>query len=300
MSSRNSSDPPPDVAVWIDGVRVSGENAVVSVFDRGFLYGDSIFETVRTYGGAPFALLEHMQRLQVSADRVFIQMPLSCDALAAEVRAAVTAAALPEAYVRMMVTRGTGALGLDPGPAIDPLRVLIVAPLHPPPLEDYRDGIAAITYQTSRMGDATGAAGAKIGNYLVAVLAGRRAREQGAKEALITGTDGAVVEGATSNFFWFEGGRLCTVPVSAGILPGITRAHILDIARAEGFEVVERVPRVEQLKGAEALFLSSSIREILSVVRLDGVPIRHGRVDDRVRQLHAAFRVRVGAPALPL
>ncbi len=298
MSSRKSSSPRSRVQVWIDGALVAPENALVSVFDRGFLYGDSIFETLRTYGGAPFALLEHMVRLSQSAARVFIDLPATPAELAEEVQSATARSGFAECYVRLMVTRGEGELGLDPGLAHRPLRVMLVAPLTPPPREDYERGISAVTFQTSRVGDATSAAGAKVGNYLVAVLASRKAREHGAKEALITGADGTVIEGATSNLFWLEGGVLWTVPLSAGILPGITRAHILSVARDLGVGCAERTPRLAELLASDAVFISSSIREILPVIAIDQQRVSTGQVHPLVRELHAAFRTKAGVAPL--
>jgi len=300
MTPIEKSSAPSEVEIWIQGARRTPEDSFVSVLDRGFLYGDSVFETLRTYNGSPFALDEHLERLEQSASRVFIELPLPLDELKAEVVRAVGESAFAECYVRVMITRGVGALGLDPGLAVDPTRVLIVAPLKPPPLEAYRDGIRVISFQTSRVNDATEAAGAKIGNYLVAVLANRKASEQGAKEALIVSPEGEVLEGATSNVFWFQKGELFTVPLQAGILAGITRKYILEAARLGGTALREKVPSLAELSEADGVFVSSSIREMLPVVAIDGVSIGDGSVPPAVTALHAQFRELVGAPVLRL
>jgi branched-chain amino acid aminotransferase len=286
--------------VFIDGEMVDTENARISVFDRGFLYGDSIFETLRTYNGRVFALAEHMARLEESAARVFIDLPISGDELEAEVERAVSRSGFPECYIRVMVTRGVGALGLDPKMAVSPTRVIIVTPLSLPPLSDYRDGICAITFEASRPGDASGAAGAKIGNYLIAVIANKKAREHGAKEALIVGPDGGVIEGATSNLFWLQDDLLYTVPIDAGILAGITRAHILAAAAALDLAVRMQTPSVPELCAADAVFISSSIREILPVIRIDEHVIAEARIHPTVRRLHDEFRKAAGAEPLGL
>ena len=218
------------IAVMIDGELRPPGAQLVSVFDRGFLYGDSVFETIRTYGSRPFALREHVERLAWSAGRVFIDVPVSLDSLCEEVERATREAGYPESYLRLMLTRGIGAMGLDPGLSEHPQRVLIVAPLVSPPPEAYRDGVAVITFATQRVGDATGAAGAKVGNYLVAVLAMRQARQAGAVEALIVDHEARVVEGSTSNVFVVQGERLYTPSETDGILPGITRARVLAVA----------------------------------------------------------------------
>ena len=145
--------------VMLDGELRSPEEARVSVFDRGFLFGDSVFETVRTYGGRPFRLEEHLQRLERSAGRVFIELPASLDTLTQEVVECIASAGNPESYVRIVVTRGSGPLGLDSGFEAKPTRVVIVAPLSPPPPSAYVDGIKVVTYRTQRNAEGTDAAG---------------------------------------------------------------------------------------------------------------------------------------------
>ena len=144
----------------IDGTLSPPEGARVSVYDRGFLYGDSVFETIRTYGGEPFALAEHLARLQRSADRVGIAMPISAADFGMEIRKAIRAARNPESSARAMLTRGSGPLGLDPALAGAPLRVVLVEPLTLPPTALYRDGVGVITLRTVRAADA--APGAKV------------------------------------------------------------------------------------------------------------------------------------------
>src|SRR5262249_41434899 len=209
----------------INGVIHKPEEAKVSVYDRGFLYGDGVFETIRTYGGEPFALDEHIARLARSADKVGIVMPIEAPALSLEVRRAVRAARNAEGSARIILTRGEGPLGLDPALALSPLRVILVEPLIPLPVALYRDGAKVSLVQTSRAADA--APGAKVSNYLGSMLALKQAKAVGAHEALIVGVEGAIVEGATSNLFGVRGGALVTPPEEAGILAGSTRARVL-------------------------------------------------------------------------
>lgn len=284
--------------VSIDGEIVPPERATVSVYDRGFLYGDSVFETIRTYGGVPFALPDHMARLGRSAALVAMPLPLSIGAFEAEVRTAVTAAANAESYVRAMVTRGSGPLGLDPSEARHPLRVILVEPLHLPPPEVYRAGVGVITRRTERAGDAVH--GAKVGNYLASMLALAAARAAGAHEALILDAAGRVVEGTTSNVFVVRDGRLCTPPLAVGILPGITRAHLLAVAPGAGVAVDETPLEVSDVLGADEVFLSSSLREVLPVVRVDGRTIGSGHPGPVTRRLHEAFRRSVGLSGTPM
>jgi branched-chain amino acid aminotransferase len=280
-------------SVMIDGRMVAPDEARVSVFDRGFLYGDSVFETIRTYGGEPFALGEHIERLRKSAERVFIELPVPPARIAEEVRAAVHAVHNPESYIRVMVTRGSGPLGLDSDQVKDPVRVIIVGPLTPPPISAYEQGIAVISYRTRRAAEDTDAVGAKVGNYLVAVLAMREARKAGAAEALIVDGAGNVVEGASSNVFALFGGRLVTPPEEAGILAGITRAHLIGVAHELGLDVALEPLPVPRLMSADEVFISSSIRELLPVVRIDQEVVASGLPGPLTRSLHQAFREKV-------
>jgi branched-chain amino acid aminotransferase len=281
------------IAVMIDGELRPPSAWHVSVFDRGFLYGDSVFETLRTYRGVPFELGVHMDRLARSAALVFIDLPVPRATLEAEVLSAVQSGQNAESYVRVMVTRGQGLLGLDPALAERPSRVIIVQPLKAPPEHFYTQGVAAITYRTQRQVDATNAAGAKVGNYLVSVLAMREASRVSAIEALIVDARGAVLEGATSNVFLVEKGRLITPDVSAGILAGVTRAHLLELAHELGVAVELRTPSVSDAYAADELFISSSVRELMPVVRLDDRVVGSGKPGPVFARLLAAFRQRV-------
>ena len=284
--------------VSIDGSIVAPEEARVSAYDRGFLYGDSVFETIRTYRGVPFALADHMERLARSADRVGIPMPIPKEAMSGEVERAVLAAANPESYIRAMLTRGAGPLGLDPTLAQEPLRVIFIEPLVPLPASMYRDGVSVVTVRTERAADA--ASGAKVGNYLASLLALRVAKEALAHEALIIGADGTVVEGTTSNVFAVRDSALLTPPEEAGILPGITRAHLLQAAADIGTPVCFERLTPDELAASSEVFISSSLREVLPVVRVDSARVGDGRPGPVTRALHAAFRRAIGLGGDPM
>ena len=251
--------------VSIDGAVLAPDDAKVSVYDRGFLYGDAVFEVLRTYGGRPFVLGEHLARLRRSAERVLIRLPVDEATLGAEVEAVIAAARADgagEAYVRIVVTRGRGPLSLDPDTASHPLRVVLVEPVTPPPRDTYLRGVALALVATRRAVDDTAAAGAKVGNYLSNLLALHEAKARGAQEALIVDARGHVVEGASSNVFVVTAGRVATPPESAGILAGITRAHVLAAARDVGIPVDERALLPDDVFGADEVFITSSIREL--------------------------------------
>jgi branched-chain amino acid aminotransferase len=278
------------IQVYIDGRRVSAADAKVSVFDRGLLYGDSVFETLATRGGRPFMLTEHVRRLRRSAELVYIDLALSDDQMCRELEEAALASSNSESYLRLIVTRGVGELGLDPSHSEGPCRILIVTSLQRPAAEAYENGVGAIVYRTQRTAEATEATGAKVGNYLVAVLAMRQAKTTGANEALIVNAAGRVVEGSTSNLFFRVGNVLRTPPVSAGILPGITRELVLEAAQALALTVQLHCPTPVELMQSDEVFITSSIREMLAVVTVDGVPIGDRLPGPTYRALWQAYQ----------
>ncbi len=283
-----------DATVSIDGVLVPPERAVVSVFDRGFLYGDSVFEALRTHHGRLVFLDQHLARLARSAERVLIAMPIERAALRDEVLAAVRAHGKPESYVRIMLTRGdASALGLDPDLAENPKRVVLVTDLKLPPPSLHAHGIAAVVQRVERPSDEVGVASAKIGNYLVPVLALRAARAAGASEALLEDARGFILEGSTSNVFAVIAGKLVTPPESAAILPGITRARVLEVARTAGYEVELRAISRSEISRADEVFITSSIREVVPVVKIDGAPIGAGEPGPIARDLLRLYRASV-------
>jgi branched-chain amino acid aminotransferase len=279
----------PTGKVSIDGQVVDSADAYVSVFDRGFLYGDSVFEVFRTYGGVPFAETEHLERLARSAERLMIPMPTALDALSSEVRATLDAAGEGEWYIRVVVTRGTGPLTYDPSTASEPLRVIIVAPVSVPPPQHYERGIAVALLNASRPTDDARAAGAKASNYLANLLAVHEAKQKGAQEALVLGKAGQILEGASSNLFIVKGGRVRTPEPQPGILVGITRSTVLEAAVAQGVVVEEGEIRPEDLFDADEAFITSSIREVMPVVSADGHTIGDGAPGPVTKGLHAGY-----------
>jgi branched-chain amino acid aminotransferase len=279
----------PPGKVSIDGQVVDSGEARVSVFDRGFLYGDSVFEVFRTYGGVPFGQREHLERLQRSADRLMISMPVSVETLGSEVAATLDAAGEGEWYVRVVITRGMGPLTYDPTTATRSLRVIIAAPVTVPPAEHYDRGIAVSLLHASRPTDDERAAGAKASNYLANLLAVHEAKQQGAQEALMLGRNGQILEGASSNVFIVQDGALRTPEPQPGILVGITRAVVLAAASAEGIVVEEAEVRPEDLYGADEAFITSSIREVMPVVSADGRTIGSGAPGSVTKRLHQGY-----------
>ncbi len=284
--------------VWIDGLSVDPALAQVSVFDRGFLYGDSVFETLRAYGGKPFRLRDHLERLFVSAEQVRLQLPWSLASLERELAEAVGVSGLDDAYVRLTISRGAGALGLRPDRARTPRRVLIVSPLPRPRPGLYEEGITAILHRIERPHErASLTTVPKFAHYLASILALEAAEERGADDALFVDEDDCVLEGATSNLFWAEGGRLHTAPLGRGVLDGLTRRTVVELARLANIPFEEIPLERGRLEAVDELFLTSSIRELVAVVRVDDLRIGTGRPGSLFRRLGEAYRrvVRQGA-----
>jgi len=279
----------------IDGALVAPEAAKVSAYDRGFLYGDLVFEVMRVYAGAPFARDEHLARVARSAALVHLSMPASPAQLADELTRALKAAAAGDAYVRVSVSRGEGPPGLDLTRATAPRRVIMVEPLPALPEALYARGIAAVTATTTRATEGTSAAAAKFGGYLANALALHDARARGADDAILVDAAGRVLEATAANVFAVRGGELLTPDVASGVLPGITRAAVLRLARP--LRTVEAPLDVGALRAAHEVFLTSSIRELVPVVRIDGAAVGAGVPGPVTRRLHAELRALAARPA---
>ncbi len=276
--------------VSIDGILQRDDHATISVLDRGFLYGDSVFEVMRTYGGRPFGEQEHLERLARSCDKVLIRMPASIEAISGEIRAALAAARNDESYVRVIITRGEGPLTYDPTTATGPRRLVIIAPLPPQPEEHYAKGVKVALVHASRPTDDARAAGSKASNYLSNLLAVHEAKERGGYEAIILAPGGEVLEGASSNVFALKGGVLRTPPISSRILAGITREVVMRAAAKLDVPVKEGVMYPRDLYDADEVMLTSTLREVMPVVAVDGVTIGNGVPGSVTTRLRSAFR----------
>lgn len=298
--------------VNVDGALLPPAEARISVLDRGFLYGDSVYEVVRTYGGTPFELPAHLRRLERSAERIGLSLPWDARRIAAEIARTLEAArgddppepdAAPwnvgERYLRVVMTRGAGEIGLDPALAVDPVAIVIVGPVHGPPRSAYREGVKACVVGVQHVAPEAIDPGAKTGNYLSHVLALRDARAAGAHEGLMLNRDGFVTEGTTSNVFAVKDGVLLTPPLAAGILEGVTRGIVLAMARAQGVPAREAALRPRDLEGADELFITSTVREVVPVTRLGDRRVGGGAVGPLTARLHAAFRERADRASGP-
>jgi branched-chain amino acid aminotransferase len=277
------------IRVNIDGRIVPPEEAMVPVFDRGFLYGDSVYEVTRTAGGIPFALDEHLERLQRSAHGIGMPLRFTPAELQVELERTLRAARNPESYIRIVVTRGAGDIGLDPGLADRQRLVIIVKELKLPPPEAYTDGVMVAIVGIERVSRRAVDPAVKSGNYLNSVLAVAESRQRGAYEAIMLDRHGAITEGASSNIFAVIDGQVCTPPLGVGILEGITRQKTLELCQAGGLQVQERPLRPEELQGAGEAFLTSSVRGLVPIVRVDDKQVGSGRPGPITRRLMHAY-----------
>jgi branched-chain amino acid aminotransferase len=275
--------------VSIDGRIQPPGRGSVPVTDRGFLYGDSVYEVIRTYRGRLFALREHLDRLERSAERLQLGLPPRAR-IERAVRRTVEAGGFDETYCRIIVTRGGGPISLDPTRAIGPRTVVIVKPFEPLPPRAYRRGVTLAIPGISRHGAAGLDPSVKSGNYLNSVLAFGAARRAGFDDAILVDRAGRVTECTSANLFAWRGGVLCTPPLAAGLLEGVTRGILLRIAPADGFTVRECRLRPEDLFAADEVMMSSTLREVVPVVRVEDAVIGAGRPGPVARRLRTSLR----------
>jgi len=277
---------------WIDGTLSRVADARVPVLDHGFLYGDSVYEAVRTYGRRPFLLGEHLARLEHSARGLHIPMPADIPRAVAEVLAADDG---DERLLRIIVTRGVGPLGYAIQPDQEPMLVILSlkAPVYPRAC--YDEGLRLAVVSVRRNPHSSLDPGLKTSNLLNLRLAFMEARERGADDAVMLNHEGDVAECSGSNLFVVRDGRLATPPTSAGILQGITRGFVLGVAREAGVATEERrIPRVE-LAEADEVFITSTTRSIMPATVLDDRPVGTGAPGPVTRLLMQRFGEKVAA-----
>jgi branched-chain amino acid aminotransferase len=277
------------IRVYIDGQVCLPEEAKVSVFDRGFLYGDSVYETIGTAYGRLFAARDHLDRLERSASRIGLAVPSRAD-IERAIGETIAAAGNPESRVRVILTRGVGKLDLDPASASDTRLVVIVFPLGPPTPEMFDKGVSVAIVSVARNSPRAIDPAVKSGNYLNNVLAlGEARRRSGAYEAILCAGDGSIAEGSTSNVFAVIGGEVRTPPPEVGILDGITRAKVIALCKENGVPFAERRLSPEELRNAEEAFLTSATRGVLPIARIDERPVGAGVPGPVTRQLMALY-----------
>jgi branched-chain amino acid aminotransferase len=283
--------------VCVNGRISSDRDAVISVFDHGFLYGEGIYETLRTYHGRPFLYDRHMRRLRNSARMIRLEVPFTDADLASQTRDTMAVANLDgaEAYIRVLVTRGIGELTYDPQATPTPSVVIIVKPQVDPPAEVYENGVRVVIVDVVRNHPQTVNPMIKSNNLLNSALAAQEAIRKGGFEGVMRNYRGELSECTTANLFIVKNGTALTPPLEAGLLPGITREFLFEIGRDVAVDVREQILRDEDLYAADEAFLTSTTREAVPIVKVDDRTIGSGRPGPITRKLLEGFRRRAFA-----
>ena len=280
--------------IWLNGRWCAARDARVSALDRGLLHGDGVYDTWRTYQGAPFQVAAHVRRLAAAARVLDLPPPGPAAAWERRTRLLVARSRLPDAAVRLTLTRGSAGDGLLPERGVRPTLLLTARPLPPDLGRRQARGIAVVLLPFPR--DAAPPwGGLKLVGHASAVVGRRLAARRGAAEGLYVTRDGHVTEATTANLFLVEGRRLVTPPLGAGVLPGVTRSLVLTLARRAGLQVREEPVPVARLERAGEILLTASTIEIVPVVRLDGRRVASGVPGPVTRLLQARYAERVAA-----
>lgn len=276
--------------VSINGTLFAKEDAKISVYDHGLLYGDGVFEGIRAYGGKCFRLAEHVDRLYASAAAILLQIPMTPEEMSESINRTVAASKLLDAYVRVVVTRGVGALGLDINKCPSPQTIVIVDTIQLYPPEIYEQGLELVTVTTIRNHPMALNPRIKSLNYLNNILAKIEGQLAGCVEALMLNHKGEVAECTGDNIFVVRNDAVQTPPLDAGVLEGVTRNVVLELARQAGYASEETVMTRHDLYTADECFLTGTAAEIVPVVKLDGRLIGEGKPGPVVRDLRRRFQ----------
>jgi len=281
----------------VNGNVVPAEQARVSVMDNGFTFGDAVYETLRTYGGRPFHLDRHLERLRASAGRLGIEAPAGDELFARRLDDLLARAGNDESYIRIILTRGEGDISYRFDRVKGPTLVMVVKPFEPPPARDYAEGIPIVIASVRRNHPRALDPAIKSNNLLNNILAVREGQARGAAEAILLNDMGEVAEGASSNIFVVKGGAVSTPPLGAGILPGITRRLVLDLCRELDIPAGEETLIAADLFAADEVFITSTTKEAAPVRTIDGKPVGDGRpgpVHERILQAYREYARRHG------
>lgn len=276
--------------IFLGGSFVRKEDAVVSVFDHGFLYGDGVFEGIRVYDGNIFKLDEHLERLYQSAQSIMLDIPYDKEEMQQIIVDTVKKNNLASAYIRVVISRGSGNLGLDPASCSTPQIIVIAESLALFPKELYQRGLRIGSVATRRNRPDVLSPQVKSLNYLNNILVKLEANQAGVDEALMLNDQGYVTEGSADNIFIVKNGKILTPPVYLGALEGITRNAIIDLAEKEGYKVEETPFTRHDVYVADEVFLTGTAVEVIAVVEVDGRKIQDGKPGEITEKLLDSFR----------
>jgi len=275
--------------VFIDGKYYDAQQAKISVFDHGLLYGDGVFEGIRAYNGRVFKLKEHIERLSCSAKAILLEIPLSPEAVTRAVVETCRRNRIRNGYVRLLVTRGVGTLGLNPNRCKRPSVIIIAGTIQLYPPEYYEKGLEIVTVPTTRNLHSAVNPAIKSLNYLNNILAKIEANIAGVEEAIMLNAEGYIAECTGDNLFIVKGGQMLTPPLHAGALYGITRGTVMDLAREAGIPVTELNLTRYDVFNADECFLTGTGAEIIPVVKVDGRVIGSGKPGAITRLLEEKY-----------
>jgi len=281
--------------VYLNGRFVAKEQAQVSVFDHGFLYGDGIYETMRAYGGKLFLLKKHLARLKHSADAISLKLPMRLDKIGDALNEALSINKLKEAYVRLHLSRGPGEIGLDPALCVAPTMVIVAKPFHDYPAAYYEQGVSVAIVTTRRNHPLALPPSVKGTNFLNNILAKIEAIKAGAYEGIMLNWEGYVAEGTISNIFMVRKGVLYTPHLDTGILEGVTRDLVLRLAKRKKIPVKEVMLRPKDLVASNECFITNTTMEIMPVAAIDEKKIGKGIPGPVTAALHQAYQKEVRA-----
>jgi branched-chain amino acid aminotransferase len=276
--------------IYINGKLYDKEDAKVSVYDHGLLYGDGVFEGIRSYGGKVFRLQAHLDRLWDSAKAIWLTIPISKEEIGRAIQETLAVNGIQDGYIRVVVTRGVGTLGLDPNRCSDPQVIIITDRIALYPEELYQKGLEIITVSTVRNHPAALSPRVKSLNYLNNILAKIEGLQAGCIEALMLNHKGEVAECTGDNIFLVRNGRILTPPNDAGILEGITREAVIELAREGGIEVRELPLTKHDVYIADECFLTGTAAEVVPVVKVDSRTIGDGTPGPVTRRLIEQFQ----------
>jgi branched-chain amino acid aminotransferase len=279
--------------IWLDGKWYDRETATVSVYDHGLLYGDGVFEGIRVYGGKIFKLTEHLNRLYDSAQAIWLTIPISKDEMARITEEAVRRSGITEAYIRHVITRGVGDLGLDPRKCAKPSVIVIVDTIRLWPEEVYETGLRVVTAGTPIPQREALSPRVKSLNYLAHILAKIEGIQAGADEVIMLDSAGSVAEGSGQNIFIVKNALIKTPPPFAGILKGVTRDTVIEIAQQAGYSVDETMLNRYDVYTADEVFLTGTASELVAVRQVDGRQIGAGKCGPVTRELRSRFQALV-------
>jgi len=276
--------------VFLNGQFLTEGRAMVTVGDRGFMYGDGLFETMRVFNGKPFRMAQHLERMVRGADFLKIKLPFTPKELQQFAEQLIEKNAMPDSVLRVTLTRGPGARGYSPRAAGTPT---VVMTLHESlPVDPDTPSQWSLVSSSFRIPASDPLSSFKTMSKLGAIMARAEAEDQGADEALLTNTNGEVAETAGANLFWIYHDKICTTPTGRGVLPGITRAVVLEICQVLGLPTNKRVIKPEALKHSEGIFLTQSALGVIAVATLDGELVPQSSLVEKIHQAYCEMLAR--------